>query len=145
MRGVRIEHHRHAAQGRHDLTEHLKPLSPAVFQLVAEARYVPARARQAGHEALAHRIGDDHDNGRGAGRPFGRPGRLRVGDQDHVHGDPKHFRDQFREALWSPARESLLDDDVLTLDPAKLAQALDECPPYRGPGRGRRSPDIRDP
>jgi hypothetical protein len=53
-----------------------------------------------------------------------------VGDHNHVHGDPKHLRDQLREALRSPAGEALLDDDVLTLNPAELAQALDECVPH---------------
>jgi hypothetical protein len=53
-------------------------------------------------------------------------GRRRRGRDDDVHLEPDQLGCEIRQAVEAALRGSVLDDDVLALDPPELAQPLPE-------------------
>ena len=58
---------------------------------------------------------------------FAASGRWRRRHNDKVHLETHQFRREVGEPFGPPSRESPLDDDVLTLDPAEVLQPSLEC------------------
>src|SRR5262249_48767202 len=91
----------------------------------------------------AHGItGRHHDNRDRAGCiPRGHDARYARRDDD-VHREADKLRCDLTEAVGLILGELLLDDDVLALDVAELAQAL---PERLAVGRARAAPEIANP
>src|SRR5262249_8767401 len=109
---------------------------------------IPAGARDARDEPEADRIRQAHSHDRDRGRGFLRcQGRRRRGRGDDVHLQPYELGGQRRESLEVPIRPSILDHDVLTLDPPEVAQPLSERVDGRrvwSPWAGREISDLKD-
>jgi hypothetical protein len=88
-------------------------------------RDVPTWVRQAGDEPLSHGIrAGRHDDGDRLGGIFGRPGRHGSARHDDIDLELDELGDEHGEAVDFALCESQLDNDVLSLDPAVLAQNL---------------------
>ena len=87
----------------------------------------PPGLRQAGDEPLPHRIsgGGHHDRDRACG-VLGRPDRGGSLCHNHVHLELGQLGRQVAEPFLAPLRITVLNDDVLALDVAELAQPLPE-------------------
>jgi hypothetical protein len=81
-----VEEGSDACSPRHELGDQLDPLRVDLGDGRAQARDVPARARETGDDALGHRVADagDHDRNRRRGM-LGRERRRRPSRQDQVH------------------------------------------------------------
>lgn len=113
-------------------------------------RDVAARPREAGDKPLPNRVGDiNHDRGDRAGRLFGCTGSMRARGDEEVRLATHDLRRQGGESLDLPRRPPVLNDEILALDPAVLAQPMPKCLPIprdlRGGGRGvRENTDPHD-
>src|SRR5215472_5632611 len=101
---------------------------------------VPAWAREARDEPGANRIANpNHDDGDRlggvlGGRHYLRPRRC----DDEVHLEPDQLGRQFGQSVDPILRISIVDDNILALNPPELAQPLPERVAPRLPiGRGR--------
>ena len=105
----------------------LQPLAGELRHQDAQARDVPPRPRQAGDEPLPHRIrgARHHDRDRARG-VLGSAGRGGASCHNHVHLEPDQLGRQVGEPLVLPLRIAVLNDEVLALDIAEVAQTLPE-------------------
>ena len=128
--GGMVQEDANPAHLRQGLLENLEPLCIEIGQQYRQPRHVPAGPREAGHMPEANGVGMGHENdGDRAGRPPGRLGLGRGGCDDDVDLHAGQFRCRFAHLLDRP-RPSELDDQVLALDIAQIAQA---CSQYLDP------------
>jgi hypothetical protein len=94
---------------------------------------IPAWVRQVGDEPFSQRIrADRHDDGDRPGGILRRPGRCGRCRNDDIDFEADQFGDERAETVEHAIRVSFLDDNVLAIDPAALAQSL--------PKRGKQVP-----
>ncbi|HEY1362064.1 MAG TPA: hypothetical protein VGF60_07445 [Xanthobacteraceae bacterium] len=100
---------------------------------------VPARAREARDEPGANRIANgNHDDGDRLGGVPGCRHSLRPLRYDEVHLEPDQFGRQVGQLVDPTLRISIVDDNILALNPPELAQPLPERVEQGRPiGRGR--------
>ena len=100
---------------------------------------VPARAREARDEPGANRIANgNHDDGDRLGGVLGCRHSLRPPRYDEVHLEPDQLGRQVGQPVDPTLRISIVDDNILALNPPELAQPLPErVEPGRPIGRGR--------
>jgi hypothetical protein len=90
-------------------------------------RDVPARAREARDEAGANGITNgNHDDGDRLGRVLGCRHALRPERYDDVHLEPDQLGRQTGQPVDPILRISIVDDDIVALNPPELAQRLPE-------------------
>jgi len=108
------------------LLEELQPLAGRLGGLDVQPRDVSLRPREVGDLPDADGVGaSGHDRDR-PGRPAGRDCREIPHRTDDVDLETHEIRRQFGEKFRLSLRRSDLDDDVLPLDPAQLAEFLPE-------------------
>src|SRR5215467_15596004 len=91
------------------------------------ARHVGARSRKTCDEPRPHRIANADDNDRDRpGRVLGCQRCLRYHRNNNVNIELDQLRRKLRESIKPPVGKSVIDDDVLSLDVAKLAQLTPE-------------------
>ena len=102
---------------------------------------VPARAREARDEPGANRIANgNHDDGDRLGGVLGRRHSLRPPRYDEVHLEPDQLGRQVGQPVDPTLRISIVDDNILALNPPELAQPLPErVEQVRPIGRGRQA------
>src|SRR5262249_25690365 len=89
---------------------------------------VPAGAREAGDEAIAHRIGRmSHNNWQGAARLLYRTDRHRSSRHNDIDLRAHKLGSKPRKKLGSSFGKTPFDDEILALYKAKLAHALSEA------------------
>jgi hypothetical protein len=111
----------------HCLLKDLQPLPGQFRAQIAQACDVPPRARQAGDEPYGNRIrGPRHDDGDRARGVLGRADRAGSPSDNHVHLEPDQLRRQAGEPLFTLRRIAGLQDEVLALHIAEVAQTLPE-------------------
>ena len=124
---VGIPQHSNPGGPRDCLFEELELLEAHVHTQGGHARYVPARTRQAGHEAQIDGIGgvhhDDRDRRR---RPPGAEDSGGVHRNDHVDLETGKLERKLIESLGFSFGLSNVKRNVLTFDIAELAQDLSE-------------------
>src|SRR5499427_9619988 len=100
---------------------------------------VPARAREARDESGANRIANgNHDDGDRLGGVPGCRHSLRPLRYDEVHLEPDQLGRQVGQPVDPTLRISIVDDNILALNPPELAQPLPERVEQGRPiGRGR--------
>jgi hypothetical protein len=108
---------------------------------------VPARAREARDEPGANRIANgNHDDGDRLGGVLGCRHSLRPKRYDEVHLEPDQLGRQVGQPADPTLRISIVDNNIVALNPPELAQTLPERVEQGRPiGRGRHSkePDPR--
>jgi hypothetical protein len=109
------------------LAQELKALADEIRHLIGQARDIAARPRQRRDQLVADRVCDrgEHDRNE-RGRLHGRDdigGRVRDDDVDLALNQLGEERRRAIEAALCPA---IFDRDIAALDPAELAQPLDE-------------------
>src|SRR5437016_2768318 len=88
---------------------------------------VPARAREARDEPGANRIATgNHDDGDRLGGVLGCRHSLRPPRYDEVHLEPDQLGRQVGQPVDPILRISIVDDNILALNPPELAQPLPE-------------------
>jgi energy-coupling factor transporter ATP-binding protein EcfA2 len=102
---------------------------------------VPARAREARDEPDANRIANgNHDDGDRLGGVLGCRHPLRPPRYDEVHLEPDQLGRQVGQPVDPILRISIVDDNILALNPPELAQPLPERVEQGRPiGRGRQA------
>jgi hypothetical protein len=102
---------------------------------------VPARAREARDEPGANRIANgNHDDGDRLGGVLGCRHSLRPPRYDEVHLEPDQLGRQVGQPVDPILRISIVDDNILALNPPELAQPLPERVEQGRPiGRGRQA------
>ena len=108
---------------------------------------LPPGPRQAGDEAGLDRIGGEapHDDRDRAGGLPGREARRRAGRQDELHLQSDQFGRERGQPIVAVLREAVLDDDVLALDVAVLAQSLEKALDQERPALARADAQKADP
>src|SRR5712691_6236143 len=102
------------------------------------------RTPEAGRKSFPDRIGTHADDGyrrRGLAGGFE---RCRAAGKDHGDLEADQLGYEIRELADASLRHSVLDDDVLSLDVAELAQPLAECPGAEVIRSGCQITDARD-
>src|SRR5262249_26105374 len=129
----RVREDRNPADLGDDLLEQ-RELFANYFWADAEGqpRDVPARAREARDEPEANRIGatGNHDDGDRRGSVLGCRHSLRPHRYDDVDLEPDQLAREVGQPVGPALRESIIDDNILTLDPPELAQSLPERVEY---------------
>src|SRR5262245_44609026 len=125
----RVRKDRHSVYLGDGLLEQLQPFA-SYFRAdaVGQPCDVPARARQARDEPEPNRIGTtgNHDDGDRLGGVLGCRHSLCPLGHDDVHFEPDQLDREVGQPV-EPARSgSIVDDDILTLNPPELAQRLPE-------------------
>src|SRR6266542_3374680 len=124
--------------------EQLQTLGHRLTHDDSEPRSVGARARETGHVAAADWVRVAHeDDGNRSGRSLGRPGVDGRRRDDEIDLEADEVLHQAREPVKSPFGPAVFDDDVLTLDPAEIAQTLPKRFERMRP-HGRAIPDKSD-
>src|SRR5262245_42334347 len=140
VRIVRVREDSHTADLGDGLLEQLQ-LFGDPFQAGAAGHPcdVPARARE---EPGANRIANgNHDDGDRLGGVLGCRRRLRPRRcDDEVHLEPDQLGRQVGQPVDPTFRISIVDDNILALNPPELAQPLPKCVEQGRPiGRGRQT------
>ena len=102
---------------------------------------VPARAHEARDEPGANRIANgNHDDGDRLGGVLGCRHSLRPPRYDEVHLEPDQLGREAGQPVDPILRISIVDDNILALNPPELAQPLPERVEQGRPiGRGRQT------
>ncbi len=117
------------------LLEQVKTLRSKLRAKESQPGDVPARPREAGHEAVSNRIAHGrYDNGDGGSCLLNGAGRWRIRGENEVDVQASQLNRQMRKALDLPIGRSVFDEDVLPLHIAVFAQSLLK----RAKGRPRR-------
>ncbi len=116
----------HACDGRERLPKELKAFRAEFRFEGGHAGDVSARPGEACNESRSQRIGRLHHNGNSSRRSLGRPCSDDTARDDHVHRQPHEVGREFRETFEPALRPAVLDEDVLSLGVAQVAQALPE-------------------
>jgi hypothetical protein len=91
------------------------------------SRYVGTRSRKTCNEPCSHRIANAYDNDRDSrGRILGCQRRLRYHRNNDVNIELDQLPRKLRETIKIPVRKSVLNDNVSSLDIAKLTQPASE-------------------
>jgi hypothetical protein len=147
MGGIgRVRKERDAADLGNGLFEQLEPFA-SYFRAdaVGQPRDVPARVRQACDESGPNRIANCHyDDGDRPGGVLGCRHSFHRHRQDDVHLEPDQFGREVGQPVEPSLRISIFDDNILTLNPPKLAQPLPERLPDIWGGGGRAAREITD-
>jgi hypothetical protein len=140
VRIVRVREDGHTADLGDGLLEQLQ-LFGDDFQAGAAGHpcNVPARAREARDEPGTNRIANaNHDDGDGLGGVLGCRHSLRPRRYDDVHLEPDQLGRKVGQPVEPTLRESIVDDNILALNPPEFVQPLPERVEQGRPiGRGR--------
>src|SRR4030095_15291381 len=130
------------------LLEEFQPLAGEPVTKVAQARDVPPRVRQAGDESFRYRIiggGRHHDWDR-VGGLLGRADGGAAPGHNQVHLELDQLGRQVAETFLTSLGIAVLNDKVLALDVAEIAQPLPESLQTRiGVKGGRAGTEPTDP
>jgi hypothetical protein len=96
--------------------------------LSGDAGDVAAGLGEAGDEPGGHRVTGNHDDGHGLGRLLCGHRRRRVRSDDGVHVEADEIGHESTKPLALALGGAGLDDEVLSLDPAEVAEPLPEPP-----------------
>jgi hypothetical protein len=124
-----IHENRDSREPRQDVLEQLQLLAvdpPPDGD--GEPRDAPARPSEAGHQARAYGIdSQEHDDGDRPGRVLGRYHRRRGSRNNDINPETHELGREVRKTIDVAVRKAIVDDDVLALDPAQVAQPALEC------------------
>src|SRR3984893_15942051 len=119
--------HSRPREVRDHFLEQFKPFCAKFRGKNRAARYVAPWVGQTGDQSGADRVnGGRNDDRNCPGRIPGREGCGRRAGDDHVGMESNHLLRKLREPLCSTPRVSALDDEVLSLHVAELAQPLEQ-------------------
>src|SRR5712691_2132837 len=141
---VRTPEHGHTRELWDHRFEQVQSLPGQLRSEVGQSRDVAAGSPEAGRKSFPDRIGTHADDGyrrRGLAGGFE---RCRAAGKDHGDLEADQLGYEIRELADASLRHSVLDDDVLSLDVAELAQPLAECPGAEVIRSGCQITDARD-
>src|ERR1700682_5989699 len=146
FRVFRISQQRHHRRGRNDFVKQRHSFRYALDVEPADAGHVAAWPIEAGDEAGLYRIfaavKDDRYRG---GRRHGETRRHNAaGCGNNIDLATNQFGGEHRQLVRIAARPAILDDDVLPLDIARLAQAVAKHLPIRRVPLGRLTAEEAD-
>jgi hypothetical protein len=127
----------HAGEFGNNFFEQFEAFSNLLRGNIGQPREIPARVRQAFHKPrfnrVTHRRDDDGDR---VGGVFSSQSFGSNGSDNDVNLKTDEISGESREAIASPLRISVLNADVLSLNPSEFEETLPEClVPERGIGR----------
>src|SRR5262252_10266571 len=124
----RIEQHGHPGELGSHRDEQLDVLLDYVGRTRGQPSDVSTGTRKAFREAVKHWIGGGNDDdGNRAGGPLRGVARGSPECHDDVDFQPYEIRREAVEAVRAAVRETRLEEEILSLDTAELAHALQEC------------------
>src|SRR5262249_24709395 len=120
----RVRKYRHPADPGYSLDEQLQLFRKDVRTGAAEgqARNVPSRVPEAVDKPACNRIADaNHDDGDRAGSVLSCNCNRRCRGYNDVHAEPDQLCREVGQPVVPILRESIIDGDVLTLNPPEFA------------------------
>src|ERR1700674_2580288 len=124
---LRIPKHGHGGELRNNFLEQLQPLSNQLRVHLGQPGDVAARARQALNNPGCHRVTRSHHHDRDfPGSVFGSQSIVGDGSDDDINLKTDQIGDELREAIVSPLRISVLNDDSFSLNPSEVTEPLQE-------------------
>ena len=128
MVGTRNRKDGNAGSLGYRLCEQLHPFLDQILGDAGEPRDIPARPSETGDEAVPNRIGEvRRDDGDGSGCLLEGADRRVAICEDHVNPESNQLVYELREPIVSPLGIPALEEEVLSLDIADVAQSLPEC------------------
>jgi hypothetical protein len=143
----RVQEDGHTADLGDDLLEQLQLFGDALQARVAgHPRDIPAWARKARDEADADGVANgNHDDGDRLGGVLCCRYSLRPERYDDVHLEPHQLGRQVGQPVDPTLRKSIVDDNILALNPPEFAQLLPERVEQGRPIRRGRRPKVAYP
>ena len=132
-----IPEHSHAGELGNNFLEQLQPFSSQLRGYLGQPRDVAAGPRQALNKPNCNRVTRRRHNDRDCpGSIFGSQSIGTTGSDDDVNLETDEIGREVGKAIASTLRISILNADVLSLNPSEVAETLPEClVPVRGSGR----------
>src|SRR5262245_57261925 len=136
----RIPNYSNEADPRQRFLEELEPLTDDLkVDTPSHPGHIPARARETRNEAKLDRIrGAQHDDWNRPGGLLRRQGRGGRSGCDRIDIQPNKFSRKVSQTIGFSLRESMLNYDVLALDPSEFAEPLSKSLNRGRGGRSRR-------
>jgi hypothetical protein len=129
---------RYSSDARNRLSHQLKPFRDQFGGQGAQAGDISARACEPGDDAGPDRFAArGHDHGNRFGGILGRHHRRRPAGHDQIDVQMKQFGYELRVTLGASVGRTVVQDEILPLDVAKLAQTLSQGIEIGGIGRCR--------
>ena len=116
----------HTGQPWNGLAQKLDVLADDLLVLRSKPGDIASWPRKTCRKPARDRITqeDGKDDWDAAGRPLGGTNRRRPGHHHDVDVELNELGDQNGEPVRVPFRPAIVDDDILALDPAEIAQAF---------------------